>query len=52
MERHNRHRVTLQREEIDMARRARAEKGHKKGHKNVPFWVLDGFAKISASALE
>ena len=28
------------------------EKGHKKGHKNVPFWVLDGFAKISASALE
>jgi len=28
------------------------EKGHKKGHKNLPFWVLDGFAKISASALE
>jgi hypothetical protein len=28
------------------------EKGHKKGHKNVPFWVLDGFAKISASPLE
>jgi hypothetical protein len=28
------------------------EKGHKKGHKNVPFWVLDGLAKISASALE
>jgi hypothetical protein len=28
------------------------EKGHKKGHKNVPFWVLDGFATISASALE
>ena len=28
------------------------EKGHKKGHKNVPFWVLDGFAEISASGLE
>jgi hypothetical protein len=24
--------VTLQREEIDMATRARTEKGHKKGH--------------------
>ena len=28
------------------------EKGHKKGHKNVPFWVLDGFGRTSASALE
>ncbi len=25
------------------------EKGHKKGHINVPFWVLDGFAKNSVS---
>jgi hypothetical protein len=24
------------------------EKGHQKGHKNVPFGVPDGFAKISA----
>ena len=36
-----------------MAGRKRdTKKGHKKGHKNVPFWVLDGFAKIRASALE
>jgi len=28
------------------------EKGHIKGHENVPFWVLDGFAEISTSALE
>ena len=36
---------------IENANRPR-ENGHKKGHKNVPFWVLDGLAKISASALE
>jgi hypothetical protein len=51
MERRDRHRVTLH-EEIETARRARAEKGHKKGHGNVPFWVLDGFVRSSASALE
>jgi hypothetical protein len=28
------------------------EKGPKKGHKNVPFWVLDGFVEISATLLE
>ena len=28
------------------------ENGRKNGHKTVPFWVLDGFAKINASALE
>jgi hypothetical protein len=50
--RRNRHRVTLQHEEIDMARRARAEKGHKKGHGKVPFWVDDGFGRTSVSALE
>jgi hypothetical protein len=32
MEHRNRGQVTLQREEIGIARRARAEKGHKKGH--------------------
>jgi hypothetical protein len=43
MECHNRrHQVTPLREEIDTARRVRGEKGHKKGHGNVPFWVLDG----------
>jgi hypothetical protein len=52
MERRNRRQVMLQREEIDTARRAQAEKGHKKGHGNVPFWVLDGFVRTSASALE
>jgi hypothetical protein len=52
MERRNRRQVTLQREEIDTVRKARPEKGHKKGHGNVPFWVLDGFVRTSASALE
>ena len=52
MGRRNRRQVTLQREEIDPAKRARAEKGHKKGHENVPFWVLDGFVEISATLLE
>ena len=28
-----------------------SEKGHQKGRENVPFWVLDGFAEISASGL-
>jgi hypothetical protein len=28
------------------------QKGHKKGHENVPFWVLDGFVEISATLLE
>jgi hypothetical protein len=27
----------------------RSEKGHKKGRENVPFWVMDGFAEISAT---
>jgi hypothetical protein len=43
MERRNRrYQVTLQREESDATRKRRAEKGHKKGHENMPFWVLDG----------
>ena len=29
-----------------------SEKGHKKGHENVPFWVIDGFTRTSASSLE
>ena len=49
MERRDPPEATLQREGIDMARRARTEKGHKKGHENVPFWVLDGFVEISAT---
>jgi hypothetical protein len=44
--------VTLQRESIDTATKGRAEEGHKKGHENVPFWVLDGFVRTIASALE
>ena len=28
------------------------QKGHKKGHENVPFWVLDGFVEIHATLLE
>jgi hypothetical protein len=52
MERRNRRQVTLHREEIDTAERARAEKGHKKGHENVPFCVLDGFNEIRATLLE
>ena len=51
MERRNRRQVTLQREEIGIGRRARTEKGHKKGHENVPFWVLDGFLEIRATLL-
>ena len=27
-------------------------KGHEKGHKNVPFWVLDGFKGIALTLLE
>jgi len=50
---HNRwNQVTLQRESIDTAKKGRAEKGHKEGHENVPFWVLDGLGSISASALK
>jgi hypothetical protein len=45
------YRVALQRENHQGGESA-AQNGHKKGHKNVPFWVLAGFAKISASALE
>jgi hypothetical protein len=26
-------------------------KGHEKGHKNVPFWVLDGFKGIALTLL-
>jgi hypothetical protein len=52
MERRNRRQVTLQREEIETARRAGDEKGHKKGHGNVPFWDLDGFVEIRATLLE
>src|SRR5437660_12926819 len=44
------YRVALQRE--DHRRNWPGENGHKKGHKTVPFWVLDDFAKINASALE
>jgi hypothetical protein len=54
-QRHHRlYRVALQREDLRTTEgeNVTGEKGHKKGHKNVPFWVLDGFAKISASALE
>jgi hypothetical protein len=28
------------------------QNGHKKGHENVSFWVLDGFTKTSTSSLE
>ena|ERR1700730_4991237 len=34
--------------EIDTARRGR-EEGAQKGNENVPFWILDGFAKTSVS---
>ncbi len=44
--------ATLQSEDNRLGRRKRNEKGHEKGHENVPFWVLDGFAKTSASSLE
>ena len=29
----------------------RGEKGHKKGQRNVPFWVLDGFCEILTTLL-
>ncbi len=52
-ERHNRrHQVKLQREDDRRPSRGQDEKGHKKGHENVPFWVFDGFTKTSASSLE
>jgi hypothetical protein len=41
----------LQREESTRTKKT-GEKGHEKGHENVPFWVLDGFGEISASSLE
>jgi hypothetical protein len=48
-QRHRRlYRVALQRE--DHRREFAGLNGHKKGHKTVPFWVLDGFAEIRASA--
>ena len=51
-QRHHRlYRVALQRDEPSRTGIGRA-KTTQKGQKNVPFWVLDGFAKLSASALE
>ena len=53
VQRHNRrHQAKLQREGIDTAKIGRDEKGHRKGHENVPFWVLDGFVEIGTTLLE
>jgi hypothetical protein len=35
---------------IDGPSRGQDEKGHKKGHENVPFWVFDGFTKTSCKS--
>jgi hypothetical protein len=34
------------------AEKRTGQKGHKNGHENVPFWVLDGFSEIGLSLLE
>jgi hypothetical protein len=40
------------RREKSAGRIIEAEKGHKKGHETVPFWVLDGFREIGLTLLE
>jgi len=44
------HLLTLEREGIRCEKKH--QKGHKKGHENLPFWVLDGFTEIYATLLE
>jgi hypothetical protein len=44
------HLLTPQRDES--FRREERLKGHKKGHENVPFWVLDGLSEMGLTLLE